>query len=251
MTPTLDIKALSPEQIKELLSQASPEDLKNSLQAKENQKAEDRKAYKDLVNSAVPSLVGILQGLSDDLSIIKMSVFEGLRQLLDLKQDAYQVKQGQQSHSFTDEKGNGISYGFRVIDGWDDTVNAGIDKIKEVVESMAKDENSAKLVTAVNKLLKKDAKGNLKSSRVLELRQLAEEFNDEKFSDAVKIIQDAYKPVRSCFFIEAYTTNAQGKKVYIPLSISSVDFPEGTVIEDLFPIEGESSSKDENEPLHG
>jgi len=242
---TIDIKALSPEQIKELLSQASPEDLKSTLQEKENQKDQDRKAYKELVNTAVPSLVGILLGLSQDLSIIKVTIFEGLRTLLDLKQDAYQVKQGQQSHSFTDDQGNGISYGFRVIDGWDDTVNAGIDKIKEVVESMAKDENSAKLVSVINKLLKKDAKGNLKSSRVLELRQLAVELNDEKFSDAVKIIQDAYKPVRSAFFIEAYTTDPQGKKVYIPLSITSVDFPEGTIIEDLFPLESEENKQTE------
>ncbi|PTT24210.1 hypothetical protein DBR28_18600, partial [Chryseobacterium sp. HMWF028] len=83
----------------------------------------------------------------------------------------------------------------------------------------------------------KDAKGQLKSSRVLELRQLAEEFNDEKFKDAVEIIQDAYKPVRSAFFIEAYTTNPQGKKVFIPLSITAVDFPEGTNIQEIFPIE--------------
>lgn len=234
---TIDLEKLTPEQKRALLSQLTPEDLTLEIKTRAEQKEDDRKAYKELVTTAVPELVGILQGLSQDLSIIKVTVFEGLKHLLDLKQDAYQVKQGQQSHSFSDDKGNGISYGFRVIDGWDDTVNAGIDKIKEVVESMAKDDNSAKLVTAVNKLLKKDAKGNLKSSRVLELRQLAEDFNDEKFTDAVKIIQDAYKPVRSAFFIEAYTTNAQGKKVYIPLSITSVDFPEGTVIEELFPIE--------------
>jgi hypothetical protein len=236
---TIDLNSLSPEQIKEILNQVSPEELKNTLQEKENQKEKDRKAYKDLVNSSVPTLVGALAAVSEELSILKLDIFEGLKTLLDLKQDAYQVKQGQQTHTFTDDQGNGITYGFRVVDGWDDTVNAGIDKIKEVIESMAKDENSAKLVSTVNKLLKKDAKGHLKSSRVLELRQLAEEFNDDQFSDAVKIIQDAYKPVRSAFFIEAYTTNAQGKKVYIPLSITSVDFPDGTEIEDLFPISSE------------
>ncbi|WP_066435498.1 DUF3164 family protein [Chryseobacterium sp. CCH4-E10] len=235
----IDLNSLSPDQIKEILKQVSPEELKNTLQEKENQKEKDRKAYKELVNSSVPTLVGALAAVSEELSILKLDIFEGLKTLLDLKQDAYQVKQGQQTHTFTDDQGNGITYGFRVVDGWDDTVNAGIDKIKEVIESMAKDENSAKLVSTVNKLLKKDAKGQLKSSRVLELRQLAEEFNDDQFSDAVKIIQDAYKPVRSAFFIEAYTTNAQGKKVHIPLSITSVDFPDGTEIEDLFPISPE------------
>lgn len=234
---TIDFNTLTPEQKKELLSQASPEDLKMTLQEKDQQKEGNRKAYKDLVNSSVPEFVGLLKGLSDDMSIMKLGIFQGLKYLLDLKQEAYQIKQGQQSHTFTDDQGNGITYGFRVVDGWDDTVNAGIDKIKEVIDSLSKDENSAKLVSAINKLLKKDAKGNLKSSRVLELRQLAEEFNEEKFTDAVKIIQDSFKPVRSAFFIEAYTTDPQGKKVFIPLSITSVDFPEGTVIEELFPIE--------------
>ena len=124
-----------------------------------------------------------------------------------------------------------------MVDGWDDTVNAGVDKIKQFLESLAQDENSAKLVTAINKLLKKDANGNLKSSRVLELRQLADEWKDEQFVDAVNIIQSAYRPVRSAFFIEAWYTNAQGKKIYYPLSISAVDFPEGTKIEDLFPVD--------------
>ena len=233
----IDFNNLTQEQKFAILKHLTPEDLNSELQEREAKKNDDRKAYKEMVNTAVPGFVGVLQGLSDDLSIIKLGVFEGLKTLLDLKQEAFSVKQGQQTHTFSDDQGNGITYGFRVVDGWDDTVNAGIDKIKEVIESLAKDENSAKLVTAVNKLLKKDAKGNIKSSRVLELRQLAEDFNDEKFTDAVQIIQDAYKPVRSAFFIEAYTTNAQGKKVFIPLSITSADFPEGTIIEDLFPIE--------------
>ena len=147
------------------------------------------------------------------------------------------MKKGQQSQIFSDNKGNSVVVIFIVNDGWDDTANAGIDKIKEVIESLSQDENSAKLVSAIDKLLKKDAKGNLKASRVLELRQLAEDFQDEKFTDAVGIIAAAYKPVRSAFFIEGYTTDPQGKKHGIPLSITSVDFPVGTVIEDLFPVE--------------
>ncbi|MRJ09468.1 hypothetical protein EDL99_11485, partial [Ornithobacterium rhinotracheale] len=89
---------------------------------------------------------------------------------------------------------------------------------------------------AVNQLLKKDAKGNLKASRVLELTKLAEDFNNDNFTDAVNIIRQAYKPQRSAFFVDASYTDAQGKKVNIPLSISSVDFPEGTNVDDLFPV---------------
>ncbi|MEE6129104.1 DUF3164 family protein [Chryseobacterium arthrosphaerae] len=234
---TIDINQLSPEDRLALLQSVSPDELKAAAKAAEAIKNESRATYKETVKESVPVFINTLLNISKMLSVAKLEVFQGLSILLEMKSEVYDIKQGQQGHSFSDDKGNGITYGFRVIDGWDDTVNAGIDKIKEVIDSMAKDENSAKLVSTINKLLKKDAKGNLKSSRVLELRQLAEEFNDEKFTDAVGIIQDAYKPERSAFFIEAYTTNAQGKKEFIPLSITSVDFPEGTIIENLFPIE--------------
>lgn len=234
---TIDINTLSPEERLKLLQSVAPEELKAAAKAVEAVKNESRATYKETVKESVPVFINTLLNISKMLSVAKLEVFQGLSILLEMKSEVYEIKQGQQGHSFSDDKGNGITYGFRVVDGWDDTVNAGIDKIKEVIDSMAKDENSAKLVSTINKLLKKDAKGNLKSSRVLELRQLAEEFNDEKFTDAVGIIQDAYKPERSAFFIEAYTTNAQGKKEFIPLSITSVDFPAGTIIENLFPIE--------------
>ncbi|WP_053328561.1 DUF3164 family protein [Chryseobacterium gallinarum] len=234
---TIDINTLSPEERLALLQSVSPEELKAAAKAAEASKIEARAAYKETVKDAVPGFINTLLNISGMLSKAKLDLFQGLNILLEMKSEVFDIKQGQQGHSFSDDKGNGITYGFRVVDGWDDTVNAGIDKIKEVIDSMAKDENSAKLVSTINKLLKKDAKGNLKSSRVLELRQLADEFNDAKFSDAVDIIQASYKPVRSAFFIEAYTTNAQGKKESIPLSITSVDFPEGTIIEEIFPIE--------------
>jgi hypothetical protein len=239
---TIDFNTLTPEQRAELLKQADPAELKASLAEKEQRKAEDRKAYKESVNEAVPVFIKILKAISRDLSRAKKEIFEGLKFLLDLKAEAFDIKQGQQTHTFSDDKGNSIVYGFRVIDDWDDTVNAGIDKIKTVIDGLANDENSAKLVNAVNRLLKKDAKGNLKASRVLELERLADDFNDEKFFDAVDIIKKSYKPLRSSFFIEAYETDAQGKKQNISLSITSVDFPEGTVIEDLFPIENETEN---------
>ncbi|MGV4393300.1 DUF3164 family protein, partial [Ornithobacterium rhinotracheale] len=103
-------------------------------------------------------------------------------------------------------------YGFLIIDGWDYTVTAGIYKVRELIASLAKDESTGKLVNAVNQLLKKDAKGNLKASSVLELTKLAEDFNNDNITDAVNIISQAYKPQRSAFFVEASCTDAQGKK---------------------------------------
>ncbi|MBT0527103.1 DUF3164 family protein [Riemerella anatipestifer] len=218
------------------LSNLTAEELQAELDRRNQEKSEDRRAYKELVNQELVQIIEPLKVVEMHLRESKLYVFESLKSLLDLKSKAYDVKDTQQSHTFSDDKGNTITYGFRIIDGWDDTVTAGIDKVREFISSLAKDEATGKLVHAVNQLLKKDAKGNLKASRVLELTKLAEEFNDLNFTDAVNIIRQSYKPQRSAFFIDASYTDAQGKKVNIPLSISAVDFPEGTDIDSLFPV---------------
>ncbi|MCW0519337.1 DUF3164 family protein [Riemerella anatipestifer] len=218
------------------LSNLTAEELQAELDRRNQEKSEDRRAYKELVNQELVQIIEPLRVAEKHLREVKLYVFESLKNLLDLKSKAYDVKSTQQSHTFSDDKGNTITYGFRIIDGWDDTVTAGIDKVREFISSLAKDEATGKLIHAVNQLLKKDAKGNLKASRVLELTKLAEEFNDPNFTDAVNIIRQSYKPQRSAFFIDASYTDKQGKKVNIPLSISAVDFPEGTNTEDLFPV---------------
>lgn len=218
------------------LQELTTEQLSAELKRREQEKEANRKAYKDLVNTTLPEVTKDLKTLTERLSEEKLKVFQTLKALIDSKSEAYDVKDDQQSHTFTDKQGNTITYGFRIIDGWDDTVTAGIDKVREFITSLAKDEATGKLVHAVNQLLKKDAKGNLKASRVLELTKLAEEFNDPNFTDAVNIIRQSYKPQRSAFFIDASYTDAQGKKINIPLSISAVDFPEGADIESLFPV---------------
>ena len=218
------------------LSQLSAQELQAELQKRQDAQAENRKAYKDLVNKNLFGIIEQLKLLSDDISKQKLFVFQSLKTFLDLKNEVYEVKGDQQSHTFSDDDGNAITYGFRTIDNWDDTVNAGVEKVRDFIGSLAKDDNSAKLVDVINRLLRKDAKGNLKASRVLELTKIAEEFNSPEFTDAVRIIAQAYKPKKSAFFVDASYTDPQGKKVNIPLNISAVDFPEGTNIAELFPV---------------
>ncbi|MGV4450928.1 DUF3164 family protein, partial [Ornithobacterium rhinotracheale] len=112
------------------LENLTTEELAAELKRREQEKAGERKAYKDLVNQELPQIAESLKELSEKLSQIKLFAFESLKALLDLKCNAYGVKDTQQSHTFSDDKGNTITYGFRIIDGWDDTVTAGIDKVR-------------------------------------------------------------------------------------------------------------------------
>ena len=218
MNETMEIKALTTEQ------------LQAELKKRNNAKSEDRKAYKKLVQQHLPNSVMLLEHASKKLSETKTEVFKNLLVLLDLKIKAYGIKSGQQSHTFSLDNGDTITAGYRILDAWDDTVNEGIAKVNEYLGSLAKDEDSAKLVKTVNMLLKKDAKGNLKANRVVELRNMADEFDSLLFTDGVEIISKAFKPVKSVYFVEATVVTPSGEKQHVPLSISSVPFSSNITI---------------------
>ena len=208
------------------LTQYSPAQLKAALQAQETKREADRTAYKELVEQTVPKAIFKLAFASETLSKAKTEAFQYFENILQLKAEVFGVVEKQRSHTFSFEGGE-VQIGYRITDGWDDTVNAGIAKVEKYISSLAKDSETAALVDMVFNLLKKDAKGNLKGSRVLELQKLTAKFNNEEFSDGVDIISKSYKPVRSVWFVEASLIDENKVKTPIPLSISAVDFSEG------------------------
>lgn len=223
---TITLDKLTPEQ----KAQIAQEFLAEQENAKKKQR-ETREAYKELTKETVPGLFSILEKQSEQLAVTKHRVFEAARDLIEMKLEAFGAKEGQQSHTFSNDDGSqSVTIGFRVVDGWDDTLPAGMEKVKKFIEGRAKDQYTQELVDGINLLLKKDKNGNLKSSRILELQQWAQKIGNTLLLDGVQIIMDAYKPVKTCYFIEAKYTDGTGKTQNLPLSISAVDFPEGTEI---------------------
>lgn len=205
------------------LSQYSPAQLKAALQAQETKKEADRQAYKALVLETVPKAMFQLCAASEIISDAKTKTFQFFEQVLDLKNQVYGLKEKQMSHTFSTEKEE-IIIGYRINEGWDDTVTAGIAKVENYLSSLSKDAETATLVSMLFNMLKKDSKGNLKGSRVLELQKAAAESKNEEFIDGVSIIAASYKPVRSSWFIEANLINEDGSKTSVPLSMSACGF---------------------------
>lgn len=207
------------------LNQLSETQLKEALKLKQEARKHDRTAYKELVNEVVPSMITTIQQASNALSKVKENVFSAFEDLLKMKADIYGIKETQQSHTFSDEQGHTIEIGYNVVDGWDDTVNSGIAKINAYIKTLAAKQVDADTITIIHHLLKRDPKGNLKSSRVLELSSLADKLNNEFFIDGVRIIKEAYRPIRTSFYINATTLDKAGNKINVPLNIASVPFP--------------------------
>lgn len=214
----ITLEALTPDQKKALMAELVAEE-----KAKAEKMAEDRKAYKELVNSEIPALFVRLSAASDLLQQAKQAVFDGLKTLIELKNEAYGRGGDLKSHTFTTDTGTTITIGNRSGDGWDDTVDSGLEKVNVFLDSLAMDAKSKILLKAVRKLLAKDVKGNLQSSRVLQLKQLAEESGDAEFIDGVNIIHAAYRPVITREFVTCMHKDEKGIVHQLPLDITACE----------------------------
>ncbi len=183
----------------------------------------DREAYSELVDETVRSMVERLQKLSKEMAAVKAGVFAAFDSIIKTKEELFKVKLDRRSDTFTTRDGQmSIQLGYRTLDAYDDTVDAGIAKVKEYLATLAKDDNSAALVDTVMSLLAKNRKGELKASRVLELERLAAKSGSPEFMDGINTIKAAYKPAKSGQFITVTVKNDEGKDENLPLSIGAM-----------------------------
>ena len=191
-------------------------------EAEKKARIEKEKAdYKKTVSELVEELFLRVQQVSKNIGGLKKEVYDTFMTVIDIKKELYNVKEGQNWHTFINEDmSKRITIGRNVTVGYDDTVNEGIQKVKEFITSLAgDDEKTQMLVNTVLRLLSKDKKGNLKPEKVLELEKLAEDYNNEEFSEGVKIIRDAYKPQYTKQFVKAEYKDERGEWKVVPMNI--------------------------------
>ncbi|MFC2560070.1 DUF3164 family protein [Porphyromonas pasteri] len=208
----------------------TPEEFARYKQAMEEQRRrdeaqrakEEREAYRSLAATTVDEFFPRLESTSNTLSKMKRLLYDSFSQVVETKREVMGVEtQGQRSHSFLSTDGTKrIIIGYYQRDGWDETVEDGIAKVRDYISSLAGDEETRKLVDIILDLLSRDGKGNLKAEKVLQLDKYAESIQDARFSEGVAIIKEAYRPVRTKDFVRAQTKNAMGGWDDLPLGMT-------------------------------
>ena len=199
-----------------------------AFQAKQKKEAEaaqrkaDRETYAKMVDEEVAAAIPELRRLSDDIKAVKSKVYQNFAQVLDIKSNVLGItKDTQRTHTFTHSDGNmRLTLGYNCIDGYRDTVEDGIAIVKEYIEGLADNKKTKALVKMVLRLLARNAQGTLKASRIVQLRKIAEESEDERFMEGVQIIEEAYQPAISKQFIRAEVKNDNGAWIAIPLGMT-------------------------------
>lgn len=197
---------------------------KQKKEAAERRK-QQRTDYAAMVDDEVRTTLPVLRELSEQIKTVKSTVFGNFDAILRMKSEVLGLtKDDQRSHMFTtsDSKFR-LTLGVNTVDGYRDTVEDGIAMVKGYIQSLAKDETSKALVNAVLRLLSRDGQGNIKASRVLQLRKMAEETGDERFIEGVQIIEESYQPTETKKYIRAEYKNDKGAWVNIPLGMTDVE----------------------------
>lgn len=208
---------MTPAQAEEFAAFKKEQEAKKLLENQKNQ----RESYKELVHDTVNESFDQLMDISQLLQDKKKIILDSFKTAIDMKLELFSVKDGQLSHTFSNKNSDKrIAIGYYTVDSYDDTVSEGIAIVKEVVSSLANSDESQALVNTILSLLSKDQKGNLKPSRVLQLKKLAEEIENKRLREGIAIIVDAYKPTVSKVFVKAEFKNENNAWVSIPLGIT-------------------------------
>lgn len=188
---------------------------------------QQRATYEKMVDDELATTIPELRALSEQIKTVKDTVFGNFAAIIEMKAEVVGLKEeGQYSHTFTNRDSTlRLTLGDNTVDGWGDMAEAGIAMVRQYIESLATDEKTQALVTAVLRLLSKDRQGNLNASKVLTLWKMAEESGDERFMEGVKIIRESYRPTTTRRYIRAQyrdPSTANGWR-NIPLGITDVD----------------------------
>lgn len=119
------------------MTAAQRAELKAQLEAEERAEKQKREesiaAYKSSVDEFCRSKFSRLQALSEEMRRLKEEVFGDAETLIALKDELFRTKSDRHSNQFTTSDGKiTVALGYRTNDGWDDTVNVGVDKVKNV-----------------------------------------------------------------------------------------------------------------------
>ncbi len=182
-----------------------------------------REDYARMVDEEIEAAMPELRSVSEDIKTIKGRVIDNFRAVIGIKRELLEMKEQEmpRSHTFTNSAGDKkIIIGNYVTDGYRDTVEEGIAKVRGYIESLASDEKSKALVGMVMRLLSRDSKGTLKASRIVQLRKVADETGNPEFLEGVRIIEESYQPAVSKTFVRAEYKDEKGIWRQVPLGMT-------------------------------
>ena len=217
---------LTPEQKEELAREAF------ASQAKERAKRakeEQQEIYKKLVDETISKTVDAVGEISLKMTLLKKQLFKDFDTVIALKNEVFSgkkwLREDRVTNTFTNQEGTQrVTVGYHTNDNYLDTYTEGVKMVEEYIASLATDDNSKRLADMVTMLLRERGKsGQLKAQNVLRLQQMANESKNETFIEGMRIISDAYSPIKTKQFVKVEIKGEQNEWLVVPTNMTECD----------------------------
>lgn len=202
------------------LEQLTPDQLEAAVKALKKKKQEEktkakalRSEYDRKRDQYLATVFARMEALSHQLAEFKREAIASGLILHDEMYDAYRRKRPDKpvdSYTLTSEDGTRriiIERSERCE--YDETAEVAISQIREVLRDKFAARNLG-MYEMLETLLMRNAKGDYDERLVAKLRKHEDRVNDPRFSDAIKMLDAAYRPVGSQTYIRAYTRDKNG-----------------------------------------
>lgn len=185
---------------------------------------ERRRQYDATRDSFIDTVFGKVEELSAQLSEFKRDSIKLGLELHDKMYEAYgrAKKDGMDHYSLVSADGTKrivIERQHRCE--YDERAEVAITAIKEVLRDKFSGRNKG-MYEIIDGLLMKNHKGDYDERMVAKLRKYEAQVEDERFSKALALLADSYRPVDSQLYLRAYRKNDAGKWVDLPMNWSSM-----------------------------
>lgn len=216
MTKT-DLSALSTQELEELLEEKKQQEAKK--------RASECSEYERKRDSMISDFITVSKDLSSDLKAFKRLVFTEIERFQKMVSEYGNVRSNSKGGYSLKTKDNRfkVVYERNIVNEFDERADKALELIKDFLESTVK-KRDLKTYKIINKLLSRNKAGDLNASRVVSLISLRNEYKDERWVEAMTLLEESYNDRPISYGISFYEKNDKTEKYeQIKLNFTSID----------------------------
>lgn len=199
-------------------------------EVKAQEKAEKqakRLDYEKKRNEVVKELVSEAKGLNEQLQAFKNKALKTMNEFSELASEYGDIRTNSRGGFSLRNNDLNLKATLRrnMTHEYDERADKAMALINDFLASTVKKKDQQAYVT-IKTLLERNAKGDLKPDRVASLLKIRDNYNDERWTKALDLLEESYSPRQVSFNVEFYEVDGIGKEQPICLTFASLPVEE-------------------------
>lgn len=213
---TTDISQLSSKQLEKLLKEKQKEE----KQQRERERADYEKKRDDMIKASVEEA----KELNDTLAKFKKKMLKRVEDYRKLAQKYGDIRSNSKGGFSLRTNGGDlvVKYERNTKNEFDERAEMAANLIQEFLLDTVKKQNQ-RAYSMISQLLSRNEQGDFNVSRVFQLLQLKDQFDDDRWDKAMRLMEEAYNNRPVSYSVSFMQKDDEGKDKYISLSFPSIE----------------------------